>query len=97
MAQQHPAGDRRGAEPVAHPVQRRVERRPARRVGLGSTLFRRFADEADRAGARTIRAITGPPNTRSIAFHTALGFTVSPTRPDYDGPGDHRVCFTLSL
>ena len=69
----------------------------ARRVGLGSTLYRRFADEAARAGARTIRAITGPPNTRSIAFHTALGFTVSDVVPDYDGPGKDRVCFARTL
>ena len=68
-----------------------------RRTGLGAHLYRLFADDTVRAGRGTIRAITSPINTQSIAFHTALGFTVSPTRPDYDGPGDDRVCFTLTL
>ena len=68
-----------------------------RRSGLGAALYRRFGDDAARAGIRTIRAITGPINAQSIAFHTALGFTVSPTRADYDGPGDDRVCFTRTL
>ena len=69
----------------------------ARRTGLGAALYRRFVDQVSRAGVRTIRAITGPGNAQSIAFHTALGFTVSPVRPDYDGPGDDRVCFTRTL
>ena len=69
----------------------------ARRTGLGAALYRRFIDDVSRAGATTVRAVTSPINTPSIAFHTALGFTVSPVRPDYDGPGHDRVCFTRTL
>jgi GNAT superfamily N-acetyltransferase len=68
-----------------------------RRSGLGAALYRRFFAEAARAGAATIRAVTSPANTPSIAFHTALGFTVSPVRPDYDGPGNDRVGFTRAV
>jgi ribosomal protein S18 acetylase RimI-like enzyme len=69
----------------------------ARRTGLGRTLYRRFLDDVARAGARTVQAVTSPINTQSITFHTALGFTVSPLVPDYDGPRHDRVCFTLAL
>ena len=41
--------------------------------------------------------MTSPINTPSIAFHTALGFTVSPVEAHYDGPGHDRVCFTRTL
>lgn len=68
-----------------------------RRAGLGAALYRRFLDDVAHAGIRTVRAITGPQNTASIAFHTAVGFEVGPVRPDYDGPGDDRVCFTRTL
>jgi GNAT superfamily N-acetyltransferase len=69
----------------------------ARRTGLGRTLYRGFIDEAARAGARTVEAVTSPTNTRSIAFHTALGFGVGPVVADHDGPGNDRVRFTLTL
>jgi ribosomal protein S18 acetylase RimI-like enzyme len=69
----------------------------ARRTGLGAALYRRFFDDAARAGARTVRAVTSPINTTSITFHTALGFTVGPVHVDYDGPGHDRVCFTRTL
>ncbi|HEY0815034.1 MAG TPA: GNAT family N-acetyltransferase [Pseudonocardia sp.] len=69
----------------------------ARRTGLGAALYGHFADDAGRAGARTLRAVTSPLNTQSIAFHGALGFTVSPVFPDYDGPGHDRVCFVRTL
>ena len=69
----------------------------ARQAGLGRALYRRFLDDVARAGVRTVRAVTSPINTPSIAFHTALGFTVGPVQPDYDGPGHDRVCFTLTL
>jgi ribosomal protein S18 acetylase RimI-like enzyme len=65
-----------------------------RRSGLGGALYRRFFDDMSRVGARTIRAVTSPVNATSIAFHTALGFTVSPVVGDHDGPGHDRVCFT---
>ena len=69
----------------------------ARRTGLGRALYRRFVDDVARAGARTVKAVTSPINEQSVTFHSALGFTVGPTVPDYDGPGHDRVCFTLTL
>ena len=69
----------------------------ARRSGLGAALYTRFFDDVARAGAHTVRAVTSPINTTSIAFHRALGFAVSPIAPDYDGPGHDRVCFTRSV
>ena len=69
----------------------------ARRSGLGAALYRRFFDDAARVGAHTVRAVTSPVNTTSIAFHRAVGFTVSPVEPDYDGPGHDRVCFSRTL
>lgn len=69
----------------------------ARRSGLGGALYRRFFADAARGGAHTVHAVTSPVNERSIAFHRALGFTVSPVEPDYDGPGHDRVRFTRAL
>jgi ribosomal protein S18 acetylase RimI-like enzyme len=65
--------------------------------GLGRLLYQRFF-ELVRAGHRTrIRAITSPQNHGSIAFHTAMGFTVMGPVPDYDGPEIDRVVFQLQL
>ena len=47
-----------------------------RRVGLGRDLYRRFFGLARAHGRRVIRAVTGPENALSIAFHTALGFSI---------------------
>jgi ribosomal protein S18 acetylase RimI-like enzyme len=75
-----------------------------RRAGLGRTLYRRFFRDAERHGARTVRSITSPGNSTSVAFHVGLGFTVIPGDTegvpvwrDYDGPGRDRVCFTRAL
>jgi hypothetical protein len=48
-------------------------------------------------GRTVVRAVTSPVNARSIAFHTALGFTVSEPTPGYDGPGDVKVRFERFL
>ncbi|MEU4227565.1 GNAT family N-acetyltransferase [Nonomuraea sp. NPDC026600] len=65
--------------------------------GLGRLLYQRFFELA-RAGHRTsIRAITSPQNHGSIAFHTAMGFTVMGPVPDYDGPEVDRIIFQLHL
>ena len=53
-----------------------------------------------------VRAVTGPVNTGSIAFHSALGFTIVPGDAEIDGlpvsvdrgpQGDHVVRFELRL
>ncbi|WP_345696952.1 GNAT family N-acetyltransferase [Kitasatospora terrestris] len=65
--------------------------------GVGAALYRAFFALARRHGRRTVRCVTSPENTGSRAFHARLGFTASPVRPDYDGPGLDRVVFTLEL
>ncbi|WP_307110974.1 GNAT family N-acetyltransferase [Streptomyces demainii] len=70
--------------------------------GVGRELYTAFLRRAAEAGRREVRAITSPGNTGSVAFHRAMGFTVEPgdrevdglsVHSDYDGPGQHRVCF----
>lgn len=77
-----------------------------RGTGTGRDLYSRFFAQAAAAGRRVVRAITSPANTGSIAFHRALGFEVEPgdrevdgigVHGDYDGPGQHRVCFRRRL
>lgn len=73
-----------------------------RGTGVARDLYTTFFAQAARAGRRTFRAITGPANTGSIAFHRAMGFEIEPgdrevdgvsVHSDYDGPGQDRVCF----
>lgn len=77
-----------------------------RGTGMGCELYLRFFEQAVQAGRRSVRAITSPANTGSIAFHRAMGFEVEPgdrevdgvaVHSDYDGPGQDRVCFHRSL
>lgn len=74
--------------------------------GLARSLYERFFAQARDAGRTTIRAITSPRNTGSIAFHTSVGFAIAPgdkevdgvsVHSDYDAPGEDRVCFVLTL
>lgn len=62
-----------------------------RRSGLASALYERFFELARADGRIKVRAITSPQNEQSIAFHRRIGFAVSPTILDYDGPGESRV------
>ncbi|WP_061291142.1 GNAT family N-acetyltransferase [Herbidospora cretacea] len=64
-----------------------------RRSGVGRELYRRFFSLVHSAGRTRVAAITSPRNTRSIAFHKAMGFSVSEPIDDYDGPGADRVRF----
>ncbi|MHA6620929.1 GNAT family N-acetyltransferase [Pseudonocardia sp. DLS-67] len=77
-----------------------------RGTGTGRELYTTFFAQAAAAGRRTVRAITSPSNTGSIAFHRAMGFEVEPgdrevgglaVHGDHDGPGQHRVCFRRRL
>ncbi len=68
-----------------------------RRDGLGRLLYERFFAVATAHGAAVVSAVTAPVNERSIAFHAALGFTVSDPVPGYDGPGDVKVRFERPL
>ena len=69
--------------------------------GIGRQLYERFFALCQRAGRSSVRCVTSPANTLSIAFHEAMGFTIERTggeiaKPDYDGPGVHRVSFVRS-
>ena len=68
-----------------------------RRGGLARVLYERFFALAAAHGATVVSAVTSPANERSIAFHAALGFTVSGPLPGYDGPGDVKVRFERPL
>ncbi|RII12402.1 Mycothiol acetyltransferase [Streptomyces sp. YIM 130001] len=65
--------------------------------GIGRALYRAFFALVLQHDRRYVHCITSPQNTASRAFHARLGFTVSPVKPDYDGPGLDRVAFTLDL
>ncbi len=65
--------------------------------GLARLLYERFFGLAAADGRRVVRAITAPHNTGSIAFHTAMGFTVTGPVPDYDGPSAAKMVFERRL
>ncbi|MCP2339331.1 GNAT family N-acetyltransferase [Actinomadura rupiterrae] len=69
----------------------------ARGRGLARDLYRRFFDLAASDGRTAVRAITSPQNEGSIAFHTAMGFTVTGPVAGYDGPGVDRMVFERAL
>jgi ribosomal protein S18 acetylase RimI-like enzyme len=59
--------------------------------GVGRELYERFFEAVQAQGRTTIRCVTSPANTGSLAFHEALGFEVDRVAEDYDGPGEDRV------
>jgi ribosomal protein S18 acetylase RimI-like enzyme len=77
-----------------------------RRAGLGRDLYRRFCAGARARGRSTVRAVTAPVNSASVAFHTGIGFAVLPGDDEVDGVpvtrepgpyGEHLVHFELML
>ncbi len=88
---------------------RALRRRRPRRGGAPASardLYRRFFALARADGRTAVRAVTAPVNTGSIAFHTALGFSILPGDDEIDGVpvttdhgphGDHLVRFQLLL
>ncbi|HEX8005678.1 MAG TPA: GNAT family N-acetyltransferase, partial [Trebonia sp.] len=65
--------------------------------GLARRLYETFFDRAKTEGRRVVRAVTASHNSASIAFHTAMGFTVTDPIPGYDGPSDVKVLFQREL
>ena len=65
--------------------------------GLARVLYERFFALASTDNRQVVRAITAATNAQSIAFHTAMGFTVSPSIPNYDGDGAPKVAFERRL
>jgi predicted GNAT superfamily acetyltransferase len=75
-----------------------VSVRPAvRGTGLARRLYETFFAAAVQNGCKTVTAITSPINTRSVAFHQAMGFAVRGPVSDYDGPGVDRIVFERQL
>ena len=78
-----------------------------RKNGLGKMLYMRFFEEVRKRGCKRVLCVTSPVNRASIAFHGHMGFTAMPGdsttedgvpfSPDYDGPGEPRVCFVRDL
>jgi ribosomal protein S18 acetylase RimI-like enzyme len=56
-----------------------------RGAGLGRDLYRRFFALALANGRTVVRCVTAPVNTRSVAFHTSLGFSMLPGDGEVDG------------
>jgi ribosomal protein S18 acetylase RimI-like enzyme len=69
----------------------------ARSLGLGRRLYEEFFTLARDDGRTVVKALTAPVNTESIAFHQAMGFTVTGPVPDYEGPGRDYMVFERRL
>jgi predicted GNAT superfamily acetyltransferase len=65
--------------------------------GLARVLYERFFQVATAGGRSVVRAVTAPVNSPSIAFHAALGFSVTGPVLGYDGPSDRKMVFERRL
>jgi GNAT superfamily N-acetyltransferase len=65
-------------------------RRSHQRKGLGQALYAHFTAFAKAHHCTSLKAITGPMNQQSIAFHKKLGFE-SQLVPDYSGPNKDAI------
>jgi len=74
--------------------------------GLGRQLYSTFFETVRRLGCTTVRCITSPVNSGSIAFHTRMGFRIErsngerhgvPCMTNYELKGADRVLFVRSL
>jgi predicted GNAT superfamily acetyltransferase len=65
--------------------------------GLARDLYERFFEAARAAGRSSVRCVTSPVNTGSIAFHTKLGFEIEAGVEGYDGPDGSRVLLRRAL
>ena len=65
--------------------------------GLAGRLYRGFFADAAAAGRSVVRAVTSPVNHGSIAFHTAMGFSVTGPVDGYNGEGSSLMLFERRL
>jgi len=65
--------------------------------GLAGLLYQAFFEMAAKDGRLVVRAVTAPVNSASIAFHAAMGFTVTGPVDGYDGPSSAKVLFERRL
>jgi predicted GNAT superfamily acetyltransferase len=70
--------------------------RPVHHI-LARLLYERFFQLAAAGGRSVVCAVTAPVNSPSIAFHAALGFSVTGPVPGYDGPSDRKMVFERRL
>ena len=76
-----------------------------RQTGTARALYDVFFETIRARACVQVGAVTSPVNSRSIAFHKALGFSIVPATSsqddqvhrDYDGPGEDRVVFLRKL
>jgi GNAT superfamily N-acetyltransferase len=77
-----------------------------RKRGLGKQLYELFFEIVRARGCDTVRCITAPINSGSIAFHHRMGFQIEKSdcerdgvsfTVDYDGLGQDRVLFVKML
>jgi ribosomal protein S18 acetylase RimI-like enzyme len=69
----------------------------ARQHGLGRLLYESFFELARADRRRVVTAVTTPGNAGSVAFHRAMGFTVTGPVSGYHGPGRDRIVFERPL
>ena len=72
-------------------------RQTHQKAGLGRMLYEHFATLVKARGCRTLKAITSPSNTDSVAFHKKMGMRVSPVYKNYSGEGEDRVIFEKEI
>lgn len=65
--------------------------------GLGRTLYQAFEQAARGKGATGLKALTGPENEVSQAFHASMGFTDQTLVEDYGGSGRTRIVMRKPL
>jgi len=65
--------------------------------GLARLLYQAFFEMVAKDGRRVVRSVTAPVNSGSIAFHRAMGFTVTGPIDGYDGPASAKVLFERPL
>jgi len=68
-----------------------------RGAGLARELYERFFAVAREHGRTTVRCVTAPVNTGSLAFHRRLGFEIEDEMQHYDGAGESRVLLVKTL
>lgn len=77
-----------------------------RKSGIAKRLYETFFDTVRQYDCDTVRCLTSPVNTTSIAFHTRMGFRMEdgdseidglPIHTNYDGRGGSRVLFVTSI
>ena len=71
-------------------------REDQRGLGAARRLYEAFTRRVIARGCTSIKAITAPGNSGSIAFHESLGMR-SEEIADYGGPGQTRIVFSRDL